>query len=186
MAFKKFTRLDRVKGIDVPYIAIWDGKISFGMKFCREIGLGTKSTRVSLYVDAIEYRLGFHFHNDNDDLDSYKLNTGERNRNYIRGNVCICSAALQRKYTWIANLIKYPMHERRFTPRKDGKLWVIDIYPSFENSADSVESIPTNTDGIYRYLDPEGNVIYIGRGNIYNRTKSPNRKTWDIDKIEYA
>ncbi len=186
MAFKKFSRLDRVKGVDVSYIAIWDGKISFGSKFCKEAGLGIDYIRVTIYVDELEYRLGFQFHNNEKDLDSHKLSHSRVNGENARGNISLCSAALQKKYNWISNLIQYPMHERRFTPRKDGNLWVIDIYPSLENSVDSVDSIPTNITGIYQYLDVDGNVIYIGRGNIYDRAQVPVRKSWGINKIQYS
>ena len=52
------------------------------------------------------------------------------------------------------------------------KCYVFNIVPSFEYK-DSPESVSEGACGIYRYRDKSGNIIYIGRGNIKERLRSP-------------
>lgn len=47
-------------------------------------------------------------------------------------------------------------------------------------------SIPNNTNGIYRYLNHEDTVIYIGMGNIKERTSEADRKDWGIKTIQFS
>ena len=65
--------------------------------------------------------------------------------------------------------------------------WTIRLAPWFEHSVQpadigSVEAAA----GIYRYLDADGGVIYIGKGEVAARFRSPERREWDIAKVEYS
>jgi|TARA_B110000114_G_C15011716_1_gene365080 hypothetical protein len=66
--------------------------------------------------------------------------------------------------------------------------YFISLRPSFENFVlvGNSSSLPSSANGIYRYLDKSGDVIYIGKGNIKSRLQSTERKTWGINKIEYS
>lgn len=64
-------------------------------------------------------------------------------------------------------------------------LWTINVRPSFETRVESADSIEAGLCGIYRYL-AGGQVVYIGRGDIRSRAKSPERADWVIDVIEYS
>ena len=66
--------------------------------------------------------------------------------------------------------------------------YFISLRPSFENCVlvENLSSIPSDASGIYRYLDKNEDVIYIGKGLIKARLQSNERKTWDIQKIEYS
>ena len=71
---------------------------------------------------------------------------------------------------------------------KFDRYYFISLRPSFENFVlvgDS-SSLPSSANGIYRYLDKSGDVIYIGKGNIKSRLQSTERNTWGINKIEYS
>ena len=66
---------------------------------------------------------------------------------------------------------------------EDG-MWVIRLFPQWNYDA-SVRK-PTQEDiGVYRYSH-DGEVVYIGRGKIAQRIASPERGTWQFDKIEYT
>ena len=52
----------------------------------------------------------------------------------------------------------------------------------FEN----VGKIDNMAKGIYRYINSENNIIYIGKGNIKARAKIPQRIEWGICLIEYS
>ena len=66
---------------------------------------------------------------------------------------------------------------------KTDRCFIFKIIPSFE-SKDSVGEIPEGIKGIYRYLDSENRVIYIGQGNIKERIRE--RKDWNIATVEYS
>lgn len=59
--------------------------------------------------------------------------------------------------------------------------------PIFENSVlkNDYLNIPSGICGIYRYLD-NGNIVYIGKGNIRDRLNEISRKEWKFDTIEYS
>ena len=71
---------------------------------------------------------------------------------------------------------------------KFNKYYFISLRPSFENFVlkTNSSSLPSNAIGIYRYLDKNGDVIYIGEGVIKERLQSTERKDWEIHKIEYS
>ena len=66
--------------------------------------------------------------------------------------------------------------------------YFISLRPSFENFVliTNTSSLTSDVNGIYRYLDKNGDVIYIGKGLIKNRLQSTERKAWGIHKIEYS
>jgi hypothetical protein len=60
----------------------------------------------------------------------------------------------------------------------------VQICPAFENKKPRDGEIP-NKGGIYRYKRA-GETVYIGRGNIAERAREPQRKEWDFDLVEYS
>lgn len=67
------------------------------------------------------------------------------------------------------------------------QFWTIRLAPWFELSVrpEDIGSVETAT-GIYRYLDADGEIIYIGKGKIEERFRSAERREWGIVKIEYS
>ena len=43
-----------------------------------------------------------------------------------------------------------------------------------------------NVAGIYRYRNATDEVIYIGKGRITDRFRKPDRRMWEIERIEYS
>ena len=74
------------------------------------------------------------------------------------------------KYPWIKALTKLKMKDRRFyDPMQEGQKWVIQLCSAFEERrARESAKIPSDVCGIYRYVRENGEVVYIGRGNIKN------------------
>ncbi len=60
--------------------------------------------------------------------------------------------------------------------------------PSFENEVliKNSKQIHPSFEGIYRYLNKRGDVIYIGKGGIKDRLDVAHRANWNIEKIEYS
>jgi hypothetical protein len=87
----------------------------------------------------------------------------------------------------VSGVAKLPSKYRQFIPKKEGKLYVITLCPSFEiRYARESKNIPKDTNGIYRYVREGGEVVYIGCGNILKRLQSPERSEWVFDLIEYS
>ena len=66
--------------------------------------------------------------------------------------------------------------------------WFIRLMPAFEESVlpSQIGSLGPGKKGIYRYLS-DGEVVYIGKGNIRNRYQAePDRDLWRISIIEYS
>jgi len=77
--------------------------------------------------------------------------------------------------------------QRFYDPKKNGNVWIIQLCPAFEEKrARESEDIPSNVSGIYRYLSESGEIVYIGRGYIKGRLKSPERQDWVFDVVEYS
>ena len=91
------------------------------------------------------------------------------------------------RYEWVNGVTKLPKKDRKFSPSKEGKFWVIRLCPSFENRKDRrSKDIPSEAQGIYRYLRQNNEIVYIGRGAIKSRLADPERKEWDFDRVEYS
>jgi len=68
-----------------------------------------------------------------------------------------------------------------------GKVWSIQLCPAFEERrARESKDIPPQARGIYRYVTEGGEIVYIGRGDINVRLRSPERQAWQFDMIEYS
>ena len=77
-----------------------------------------------------------------------------------------------------------------FEIKKDkvnGKFY-ITLRPTFERSIGFAErnKIDSEAQGIYRYLDENNKVIYIGKGFIKDRANSAERMSWQIKTIEFS
>jgi hypothetical protein len=81
-------------------------------------------------------------------------------------------------------------HERTFELNLDRRkeLWFTRLRPTFERMAlyENSSSIPSEARGIYRYLDVNGELLYIGKGNIRDCLASRGRDEWGIYKIEFS
>lgn len=186
MAWQIVKREDRFQGSDKPFISISSDHISFNAMFTRIAEIGPEK-RVIIHIDPEFRRLGFEFTSD-DRSDSFALSRASSDKKGKKRTGLFCSAGFIRDHSWINSISKLPVQDRRFyNPRKEGQMWVIQLCPAFEEKrARESTNIPSDASGIYRYIREDGEIVYIGRGEIKKRLSSPERQEWDFDVIEYS
>lgn len=126
MTWEKFTRDDRIQGSNRPFIAVSGTHFAFSSQFVRKAGLSPDS-RVTVFVDSERKRVGFEFHND-ERPDSFALSLqSSHKRGEKRKGMQSTSRAIVTKHPWLKGLTERPAKERRFEPKQEGNLWVIDL-----------------------------------------------------------
>lgn len=187
MPWEEVKRQDTFEGSNRPYISIAPAHIAFNATFTRIAEISTRH-RVKIYADPEFLRLGFEFHTE-DRPNSLALSQASSETKGEKRVGLFCAAlGLINQYPWVKGITKLPSKDRRFyDPKKEGQLWVIELCPVFEvRKARESLDIPSDAVGIYRYVREDGEVVYIGRGDIKKRLASPDRTDWDFDLIEYS
>lgn len=173
-----------------PYVTLRDRSIAFNAPFVKQAEL-KRHKFVSFKVDPAEYRIGMRFHSD--DNDPYALTLGHDgggggHKRRERNNLSVQCVAMIRRHKWVAAAAKEKNAVlRRFRPEwlNLDKLWLITLRPSFEGRVKEISDIPADATGIYRYVH-DGQIIYIGKGQVRSRAQSPERSDWVWDQIEYS
>lgn len=186
MAWEQITREDYFEGSNSNFISVSPSHFSFNSNFAKIVELNPGS-RVSVYKDASQRKLGFEFHDD-DRPNSFALSAASAATKGQKRKALQCaSRGVVNKCNWIKSVTKLKAKNRRFEPRKEGGRWVIQLCPAFEyRKARESADIDSDLKGIYRYIRETGEIVYIGRGTIYGRLKSPERIEWDFDTVEYS
>jgi hypothetical protein len=182
MAWEVFVREDVSEGHDVPFVSITPDCIHFNAVFSRIAAL-QPSSFVTVHLDSANLKIGFDFHADQRPNSFLLSKPTGRNRASVR---CSCMGLVKR-HAWIQSVSRQSTRDKRFTPTKEGSLWVIQPCPAFEErrARESVD-IPSDVRGIYRYMRESGEVVYIGRGEIRKRLSQPERQDWEFDRVEYS
>lgn len=179
---KKFIRT-KVTQANEPLITVSGESFNFNASFAREAEL-RKYSKVSVFIDEKEYKIGFEFHSRENERNTFTLQFRvEKGAGAtIKAQEIIRNTPFIKKINSLRNAV-----DRRFPVAFDRieKLYVINLSPAFEISIDDNKSVSSETKGIYRYLDGDV-IVYIGRGNIKSRMNSPERKEWKFDKIQYS
>jgi hypothetical protein len=181
----KFIRTDGQSSDARAYVTLRRAAIAFNAHFVRANKL-TDMTRVTIYCDPSQYRVGFRFHSDSADQNSFALTGDGGHRGGDSRAVQVNS--LMKRHRWLSAAARSSAASRtHYQPewRAADGLWVINVRPSFETHAASANDIEPGICGIYRYI-ADGRVVYIGRGDIRARTSSPERAQWVIDAIEFS
>lgn len=162
---------------DEPIITIFGSRFSYNSVFSKIAELERKHF-VTYFIDEENRKIGFEF-KDAEDQDNYKV-IGTKQKGYNSQSTELFAMKWIQKISGIKGM-------NRFKPIREGNLFVITVMPVFENSImrEDYLKIPAAACGIYRYLD-QGQVVYIGKGNIRNRYNDLPRKEWQFDKIEYS
>lgn len=160
--------------------------IAFNAHFIRANSL-SDFPRATVYADAEQRRIGFTFHSDTSDRDSFAMTPDGGNKAGVSRVIQIQSVMAKNRWLRAASELK-DGRARQYSPSKhpDGK-WVISIRPSFEVSIlrANAGQVPDDVTGIYRYLF-NGDIVYIGRGSIRSRLASNDRSDWMFDKVEFS
>lgn len=186
MAWQPVIRNDKFQGSDRPFISISSAHISFNSMFTKIADIGPEK-RVIIHIDPDALRIGFEF-NDENKPNSLALSRASSDKKGKKRTSVFCSIGPLIRYPWIKSITKLPIKDRRFyNPKKEGQLWAIQLSPAFEERrARESEDIPSEAIGIYRYLRENGEIVYIGRGEVKKRLLSPERTDWDFDIVEYS
>lgn len=187
MVWKKITREDTYEGSDAPFIAISDSHFAFNSMLVRMAEIGP-SFHVTIYADERDRKMGFEFHKD-ERPNSFKLyaqSSGKKGEK--RTGLQCASRGVVARNPWVAAVARQSSAKnRRFRPKKEADLWVIQLCPAFEiRKARESTDIPSDHVGIYRYLREGGEIAYIGRGPIKARLNLPERLDWTFDAVEYS
>jgi hypothetical protein len=171
------------KPLNEPLVSIRDGRFHFNAHFAKLAELQGK--RAVLYSTDDETReIGFEFFQDSEEEDAYTLED--------RGGTAKFRCAAQdliSKKPWIKSVASQTSSDiKRFRAKKRGRLWIIQLMPSFEFTItrDRITNIPADLRGIYRYRTDSGEIVYIGKGEIRGRASDPTREEWAITAIDYS
>ena len=180
MAWQVLSRDDGRQGNDVPFVTLCPYTILFNAAFARIAELKAGEL-VTIYVDSENLKIAFEFRTEKS-LNSFVLTQKPGTR-----GVSCSGWGLVQDYSWIRSVTKLARSERRFSASKEGKLWVIQLCPGFEERrARESANIPSDARGIYRYVRENGEIVYIGRGEIRKRLSRPDRQDWEFDQVEYS
>lgn len=186
MAFKPVLRQDSFTRDDFPKIGIRKEQIGFLGFFVKKANL-TKFNRVSIEIDEENFKIGFRFFSS-DDLNNphtYSLFFDNPSKNTMATNVI----TVINKFRFIKKIseLQNPL-DRQFIVQQDvhdKNFWIAQLCPAFEYTANSKADL-RHLKGIYEYKRSDGDVVYIGKGDIVSRLNSPSRTGWDFDIIEYS
>jgi hypothetical protein len=183
MPFEEFKPKGTLKADNREFISISKSHIRFSAAFARKAKI-TKSHVVKIGVNRADYQIQFSFTKDNTE-NGLALTQPKDHENFQ------CAAmGLLNAYEWIKAITTEMVNKnRQFTPRPFGKSWIIDLSPAFDLCEMRIESdkIPYKAKGIYRYIRSKTKeIVYIGKGEILNRLRSPERRDWDFDLIQYS
>ena len=164
--------------------------ISFSAAFVRKHNL-TESEGVKFFVDDEDpHFLGFEFVNDTSQKNTLSLVASGRSKGGSAG-FTVKAQELMRSNPILSTIASFEKKDDRtfeVSFDKKRKLFYIRLKPCFEFSVawEARNTIPNGTKGIYRYLNKDEQVIYIGKGEIRSRADSSERREWQIRKIEYS
>ena len=96
--------------------------IAFSSTFVLNNGL-QKTPRVSVMLDERAHRIGFRFHTDENDADSFSLVADGANK----AGRWFQSKHLYVHFPWLGAVLKRPPQERRFPPRRNQGIWFIEV-----------------------------------------------------------
>jgi len=184
MAWQKFKRIDTYVSKNDPLISISKERLNFNSLFVRTAQI-TSRHKVIVHVDSPAFKLGFDFISD-DDEDALALRPMTKGKS--ESGLSCAARGISTQFSWIARVgALRNKKDRQFSPKKEDDFWVIQLCPAFELRSDrSGSDIPTEKQGVYRYINSKKEIVYIGRGKIKDRLTSRERKEWDFEKIEFS
>ena len=171
MAIKEVV-LERIPSQDAVLYINKSG-ISFSASFIKKEKLEA-AEGVKFFVDDEDpYFLGFIFTSDSSTPNTLSLMASGRSKGGSAG-VTIKAAELINKSIVLKSIQSLPNKlDRTFEINfnKQEKIYSILLRPNFEVTIKWSEKnrIPDSFSGIYRYLDNNGHIMYIGKGNIKSR-----------------
>jgi len=180
MAWTKFKRL-RLSTKE-PAIVVNSERFTYNTVLAKLVEV-RKNGYVVYHIDEDQRKIAFEFSSRNSP-DSYPVKSQGQ-----KGFRSSCGELVQRNL-WVRKVAELPSPEqRRFAAIEERKnFWTIQLVPAFEHRLKRVDKskLPSEAKGIYRYLDKDGSIVYIGKGNIKARLSESGRAEWNFDTIDYS
>jgi hypothetical protein len=188
MAIKEVV-LERIPSQD-SVLYINKSGITFSANFVKRQNLEGSEGVKFFSDDEDPYYLGFRFTSDSNSPNTLSLLASGRSKGGSAG-FTIKAAELINKNPILKNIQRLKDKiDRTFEISFDKQtgMYSILLRPNFEISINWTEknNSPDSFSGIYRYLNKDGQTLYIGKGYIKSRGSSPERKDWGVHKIEYS
>jgi hypothetical protein len=140
ITWKKHIRTDARKESGREFASFRPLGIAFSSEFVKNHALGAKP-RVSLFIDELAHRIGFQFHNHENDPDSYALGSDGG----LSPGRWLQSRSIYETYPWLGEILAKPIAHRRFLIKKaERNIFYVDV------SKKSAKSLA-------KYCDPIGN-----------------------------
>jgi hypothetical protein len=187
MTFRKVT-LDRVPS-QGEVLTITKSGIYFSSLFIKNHNLEKKESIAFFFDDQDPYMFGFEFYDEPGSPDSLVLMSSGRMSKSIGRT--IKASELIGKSKILQSLQKDPLKINRtfeIKKEKNTNIFYVLLRPAFEHKInfEKRNSLSDDLAGIYRYKNKAGEVLYIGKGQIKNRSNSSERRDWGVHEIEYS
>ena len=181
---------NRTKNNFEEALTVTSSGLSFSSTFIKNQKLEQKQSVKFYKDDENPFWLGFDFFDDKIVPNALALQSAsvEGKPKYTR---TLKAAKLFSESVYLQAVRSNPNKASKvFEIRKDkvnGKFY-ITLRPTFEKSINFNDRnlIEARAQGIYRYLNTNGDVVYIGKGFIRDRANSQERSKWQIKTIEYS
>lgn len=181
---------NRTKNNFEEALTITSSGLSFSSTFIKNQKLEQKQSVKFYKDDENEFWLGFDFFDDKIVPNALALQSAsvDGKPKFTR---TLKAAKLFSESVHLQAIRKNPNKASKvFEIKKDkvnGKFY-ITLRPTFDKSISFSDknTIDARAQGIYRYLNSDGVVVYIGKGFIRDRANSQERAKWQIKTIEYS
>lgn len=180
MSWKSIKRLRIPR--DEPIVLVTRDKFVYNMRLAEKAKL-KKNEFVIYDVDEEEKKIGFQF------LPIEKESLTSRIDNQSGRQFRSSALRVTSQHPWVKEVSSLEDPEdRKFLAIREGRRWIIQLTPSFEfrYKRDDFSKIPGDAKGIYRYRDENGDIVYIGKGNMRRRLSEAGRVGWEFRIIEYS
>ena len=159
-----------------PSLRITKNGFRFSTPFANEAQIDIKRF-VKVSFNDEHRKIEFEFFK-NQVKDSIQIQGTREGQYYISGNKFF-------EKDWIKAILN--SGENQYKIEGNSKIWSASIAPAFENKVkrENSDQISSKAVGIYRYLD-NGEIVYIGKGQIRNRFNKKDRANWIFDEIQYS
>tara|TARA_B100000242_G_scaffold290342_1_gene261618 strand:+ start:587 stop:1282 length:696 start_codon:yes stop_codon:yes gene_type:complete len=168
-------------------LTLRDGGLTWGANFIRNNDLIEKKA-VSFFISEEDpYKLGFQFL-DKQTQGSSKL-VGQLHPSNTATRQCNCKALINNSKLLSRIKESENREDRIFSIKKEEDIFYIQMNPCFEYSIQfsEIRTLDKSIKGIYRCLDSNENVVYIGSGRIHDEALAAQKKCETQFKyIEYS
>jgi hypothetical protein len=169
-----------------PSVTIKADAISFSAKFVEVANLEQAEWCQLIEQDSDDCWVGFKFSEGERPMDSlrFELNGSAGKSRIVQTGAFVNGRPLLGRTAQKER--RESTFEMTFDRRKE--VWFTRLRPTFERMAlyENISSIPSEAKGVYRYLDVNDELLYLGKGNIRDCLASRGRDEWGIRKIEFS